>query len=216
MNLIEVAHPSGALSEEDRALLAREITDVLVGDRVPGHDEAPESTMRRARAATHVGFRQLAGWHTGSGPWDRVGTPPLWLTMTVPEAWREETARTLIGLLRHAVRRLDAEHGWHRSGGDLWINVIGIEDGSIGLDGRAATGDDVVDFLTEEFRRSPTTTAADLPDGVVVDPMCGMRVRLGPRAITLERDGETLGFCAAACRAAYVRKEGLPGSLVDR
>jgi hypothetical protein len=40
--------------------------------------------------------------------------------------------------------------------------------------------------------------------------MCGMRVRLGPSAITLEHDGETKAFCAAACRAAYARQHGLP------
>jgi YHS domain-containing protein len=64
--------------------------------------------------------------------------------------------------------------------------------------------------MTEEFRARSEPDDVDLPEGVALDPMCGMRVRLGPSAITLEHDGETKAFCAAACRAAYARQHGLP------
>lgn len=40
-------------------------------------------------------------------------------------------------------------------------------------------------------------------------PICGMRVRLGPDAITLEHEGQTLGFCATGCLAAYARNHHL-------
>lgn len=210
MNLIEIAHPAGALGADDHAALAKEITDGLVGDGVTAEEEVPEATLRRARRMTHVGFRELADWHTGDGPWDPATAPPLWVTMSVPEAWRDEMARHVIGWLRRAVRRLDHEHGWERPGGDLWINLVGVADGSIGLNGKPATSDDVLAYLTEEFRAAYDAGEIELPEGVVIDPMCGMQVKLGPRAITLEHDGETVGFCAEACRAGYARKEGLP------
>jgi YHS domain-containing protein len=63
--------------------------------------------------------------------------------------------------------------------------------------------------MTEEFRARHSRGAVDLPDGVVIDPMCGMHVTLGRDAITLEHDGETKGFCAASCRRAYAKEHGL-------
>ncbi|NYE71234.1 YHS domain-containing protein [Microlunatus parietis] len=36
-----------------------------------------------------------------------------------------------------------------------------------------------------------------------------MLVRLGPRAITLDHDGVTYGFCAENCRDAYARRNSL-------
>lgn len=166
--------------------------------------------MRRARAMTHVGFRELATWTTGDGPWKPGRTPPLWITLTVPEQWREEMSRTVIGLVRRGVRRLDRSHGWERADSSLWINVTGISNGSIGLGGKAQAADDVVAYMTAEFRaRHEPSQSPDLPDGVVIDPMCGMQVRLDVGTFTLEHDGRSLGFCAAACRAAYAREHGL-------
>jgi YHS domain-containing protein len=131
------------------------------------------------------------------------------MTLSVPEAWRDEVSSTMIGVLLRSIRHLDDQHEWRRPGGDVWINVSGVAEGSIGLDGTAATANDVVAYMTEEFRAA-VANGAEVPDGFVVDPMCGMRVRLGPGAITLEHGGTTLGFCAHACRAAYAHHEGIP------
>src|SRR5690606_32165631 len=100
--------------------------------------------------------------------------------------------------------------GWQRPVGALWINLAGVVDGGIGLDGKQATADDVLAVLTEEFRAGHDAGEVDLPDGVVVDPMCGMRVKLDTTAITLAHDGATLGFCARGCRDAYARRQGIP------
>jgi hypothetical protein len=206
MFLIEIAAPRDALSETDRRDLAGAICEVLVGDQ----HSVPEETLRRARAMTHVSFRENDGWTTGDGPWTPGQAPPLIATFTVPEAWRAEMSRTAIGAVRRAVNRLDRAHGWQRPHGHLWVNVVGVADASIGMDGRPATADDVVGSMTEEFRARSEPDGAELPEGVAIDPMCGMRVRLGPSAITLDHDGETKAFCAAACRAAYARQHGLP------
>jgi YHS domain-containing protein len=207
MNLIEIRCPKNALGAEDRAALTGDITAALVGDQM--EDAVPEETLSRARAMTHVGFCELGDWTTGHGPWQTDAAVPLWITMTLPDLWRDEMARHVIGRLRRAVRRLDARHGWKRAPGDLWINIVGVADGSIGLDGKPATADDVVALMSEEYRAKADAGELDLPAGVVIDPMCGMRVRLRPDAITLEHAGTTLGFCARNCRDAYARREGI-------
>ena len=206
MFLIEIAYPRDTVSEEDRRALAGDVCEVLVG----AQEGVAEETMHRARAMTHVGFRALDGWATGDGPLAPGAVPPLWVTLTVPEAWRSEMSRTAIGAVRRGVRRLDRAHDRQRPTGSLWINVVGIADGSIGMDGKPSTADDVVAHMTERVRASFDPDTAEVAEGVVIDPMCGMHVRLGPEAIVLEHDGRTVGFCAAACRAAYAREHGLP------
>jgi YHS domain-containing protein len=64
--------------------------------------------------------------------------------------------------------------------------------------------------MTAEYQAQDDAANADLPEGVTVDPMCGMHVRLGRGAVTLEHEGRTMGFCAKSCRAAYARRHGLP------
>lgn len=205
MMLFEVAHPAGAFTAEDRDLLVRRIFDVALDD-----DHAPEETMRRARAMWHIGFRELHGWRTGDGPPAPDAAPPVIVTITVPEAWRAEVSRHMIGLVRAAVKRLDTTRGWARRDGDLWVNVLGVPDGSIGVDGKASTAEDVVVAMTEDYRAARAAgTAAPVPEGTLVDPMCGMLVRPGKGAITLDHDGATVGFCALGCRDAYVRMHDL-------
>lgn len=207
MHLIEIRCPAGSLDPADRAALADDVVHGLVGDQMVG--DVPEETLRRAQTLTHVAFAELDGWTTGAGRWQQGDAPLLWITVTVPEMWRAEMSPYVIGWLRTAVRQLDDRRGWQRSSGDLWINVTGVADRSIGLDGRPATADDVLAVMTEEFRARTEDAAADLPEGVVIDPMCGMRVRLGKGAITLEHNGVVLGFCAQNCRDAYARQEGI-------
>lgn len=109
------------------------------------------------------------------------------------------------GRLKASARR---PRDFSRQGGDVWINVVGTTGGSIGLNGKATTATGVVNHMTEEHR-SATPEESDLPEGVVLDPICGMQVRLGPKAIALEHDGTTVGFCAVGCRDAYAQNEGL-------
>lgn len=213
MMLIEIAHPAGRLDDHDRELAGRAITDLFLGVDGAPHGHAVE-TIRRARTATHIAFRELQGWRTGDGPVAPDAAPPLIITLTVPEAWcREGGARTFIGLLRTAVRRLDDHHGWKRPRGSLWVRVDGVPDGSIGLDGYPATGDDVLAFLTEEFQAARENgTAAPVPEGRLPDPICGMTVSDGKGSLVMEDGGERLGFCSQGCQDAYVK--GHPEAVV--
>ncbi|WP_433281633.1 hypothetical protein ACQPZA_15330 [Pseudonocardia xinjiangensis] len=203
MNLIEITHPVGAMDEAARAEVAQQIMTGMLGG-----EEIPAETLRRVRRMSHVLFHEARSWTTGDGPVPAHAPPPYIVTITVPEAWREEMSRYAIGVVRAALRRRDNQHGVSREGGDVWVNVVGIADGSIGLNGKATTAAGVLNYMTEEYRAAaPAQT--DLPDGVVVDPICGMQVRLGPKAITLDHNGTTIGFCATGCRDAYTQNEGL-------
>lgn len=222
MFLIEIKSPRDALTDDARGSLAGDIRRLLVG----AEKGVAEETMQRARSLTHIGFGELESWTTGDGPWIPGTVPPLWVTLTVPEAWRAEMSRTAIGIIRRSVRRLDRRQGWQRPDGALWINLVGIEDGSLGMDGHAVSGSGVVSHMTAEFRArlaaeapaasdtepdaAGATQPVGLSPGIMIDPMCGMQVRLGPGALTLEHAGRTVVFCAAACRAAYADEYGLP------
>lgn len=210
MNLVEISCPRGAMSDGERARMAASIMAGTVGET----DMAPEATMKRARRMAHVAFRELEGWVTGDGPLAPDAPPPFVVTVTVPEAWRSEVSRQFTGVIRAAIRRYDADRGYSRDGGDVWINTVGILDGSIGLNGTASTAANVLAYMTEEFR-ALGKQPVDVPEGTLIDPICGMHVRLVPRAITLDHDGTTIGFCSLGCRAAYARQHGLeiPGTV---
>lgn len=205
MILIEISHPAGCLTEADHQAIVDKIRSVALTD-----DHAPPETMRRARQMTHLSFRELTDWHTGDGPADPASAPPVIASVTVPQAWQEEVERPMIGMVRAAIRRVDTEHGWTRDPGSLWVIVHGVPDGSIGMDGKSSTADDVLHALTADYQAAVRAGREEpVPDGRLVDPMCGMLVRRGPRAITIEHKGETIGFCALGCRDAYVRQHSL-------
>ncbi|WP_031465050.1 hypothetical protein [Sciscionella sediminilitoris] len=205
MFLIEIAYPAGALTETERDTIAASITELITAA-----EQAPEATMRRARRMTHIAFRELHGWHTGDGPVHPGAAPPVLASITVPEAWRAETARHTMGAVRSAITGVDRVRGWTREGGDLWINVFGVAEGSIGLNGKAADADAVLAYMTEEFRAlAESGELGPVPDGKLLDPVCGMLVHHGKGTILLDHDGVTLGFCAQSCRDAYAREHGL-------
>lgn len=202
MLLIEIAYPTGRLDDRDRVLLCESILDLFLAPE--GH---AEETNQRAREATHIAFRELQGWTTGLGAPPDGAAPPMIITLTVPEVWRHEAGGTFIGLLRTAVRRLDDDRSWERARGSLWVRVDGVPDGGFGLDGFPATADDVLDFLTEDFREAQANgMVAPAPAGKLIDPICGMTVHDGRGSIIVEHDGSRVGFCAPGCRDAYLRK----------
>ena len=212
MFLFEIAHPAGAFDDADRELFGSSVTDTLTA---PGH--APEETMRRAALATHLAFHELTGWRTGNGPYRRGDPPPLIVTVTTPQAWiADEGARFYIGTVRAAVNRLDAAHGWKRDPGSLWVRINGVPDGSIGCDGKQATADDVLDFLTADYRAAVVNgDARKIPAGKLLDPTCGMLVPDVAASMPIEHDGVRVGFCAKGCSDSYIRHAGLHGMIAE-
>jgi hypothetical protein len=88
MNLIEITHPAGALDDAARTEVAQQIITGILGV-----EEIPAETLRRARRMIHVLFHEARGWTTGDGILPEQAPPPFIVTITVPEAWREEMSR---------------------------------------------------------------------------------------------------------------------------
>ena len=200
MNLIEVAYPAGALDENQRQAIATAvISNFLV------EPDAPAQAIERAGRATHVWFHEAHTWTTGAGPMRGDGPLPVVVTITVPQAWREELSRHAIGAVRAALSRHAPSIGLGGEGA-VWINVVGVDEGSIGMNGKPATSTDIVRYLTRDI--TPPDTA-DLPKDVLIDPVCGMRVRLGKGTISLNHDGQTVAFCASGCRNVYAQDHNI-------
>ncbi|MGH3412225.1 MAG: hypothetical protein ACRDPH_04000 [Marmoricola sp.] len=199
MNLIEITHPAGTLTDDQRRSIATSIIANLLVE-----PDAPPEAIERAGRTTHVWFREATGWTSG-GPADALdAVTPIVATITVPQAWLSDLTRHAMSAVRAAlVRHLGPAS---LSPESTWVNVVGIPDGSIGMHGRPTTSSDLVRYLTQDVQLD---TTVDLPDGVVVDPVCGMRVRLGPNAVTLRHDGTTIGFCATGCRSVYAQDHQL-------
>jgi hypothetical protein len=200
MNLFEITYPAGALDAEERQALAG---GLLAGYLV--EPDAPREAVERAGRMTHVWFHEADTWVTGgSNPTDArrsepSGRPrqPVVVTVTVPEAWRAELAPHAIGAVRSALARHAPHIALHEEGA-VWVNVVGVAEGSIGMDARPARSADIVRGLTRDVEIPDAA-----PDGGAVDPVCGMTVRVGPRTSVLVHDGRTVAFCGEGCRAVY-------------
>jgi YHS domain-containing protein len=202
MNLIEILYPEGRLDPARRKAIAAAVISSLL--RAP---EAPPSALERAGRMTHVWFRECRDWTTGDGPFVAAVDAgiPLVVTVTVPEVWRAELSARAIGAVRDAL----ADVGMAPEDGEepaLWVNVVGIEEGSIGMAGQPTRSADIVRHLTAEVE---VPAEGDLPDGVAIDPVCGMEVGLGTAAVTLEHDGRTVAFCSHGCRDVYAEDHGI-------
>ncbi|MGH3500607.1 MAG: hypothetical protein ACRDQA_06880 [Nocardioidaceae bacterium] len=200
MNLIELTYPAGALDETQRQAIA----DAIVSHLLAGPD-APREAIERAGRATHVWFHAATTWTTGAGPVQSETAFPLVVTITVPDAWRDELAPHAIGAVRAAlVRHVPAIVNGSEAG--LWINVLGVRDGCIGLNGKPTTSTDIVRYLTHDLTLPDDS---DLRDGVLIDPVCGMHVHLGKGTISLDHDGHTIAFCATGCRNVYAQDHNI-------
>lgn len=200
MNLIEITYPEGSLDETQRQAIADDVISALLVE-----PDAPPQAVERAGRLTHVWFQAARTWTTGAGRDQDTPSTPFVVTVTVPEAWREELSRRAIGAVRTALTRHAAEPTPNK-GGAIWINVVGVHEGSIGMNGKPATSTDIVRYLTQDVE---PPNPQNLSDGEVIDPVCGMRVRLGPRTHTLIHNGQTIGFCAAGCRAVYAEDHNI-------
>lgn len=195
MNLIEVTCPQDTLDDVQRQTIADAIISNLLIE-----PDAPPQAIERAGHTTHVWFHEGRTWTTGDGPYRYGAAAPFVVTITVPEVWRDELSRRAIGAVRAALSRHTAAALNEQAA--VWINVVGIHEGSIGMNGKPSTSTDIVRYLTRDIE---APSPRDLPDGVVIDPVCGMRVHLGPGAHTLLHNGQTIGFCAAGCQAVYAQ-----------
>ncbi|WP_106399776.1 hypothetical protein [Actinocorallia populi] len=210
MLFIEVFAPRGVLGAEGRELLATRLVEL--DDGVDRGEYHPESVEENSRAYTQVVVHEPLTWLAG----DRavgVDWPRRYVVRArIPAPWVKQVAGELIerydrivaGTVRE-VLGLDAEP-------QVWVEVHGVREGALGLDGRAMGAEAIGRLFTGSWResvRGEGPVPGPEPDTVHC-PVCSMVVKLDDSAITLVHEGDVYGYCTKHCRRAHAAELGVP------
>ncbi|MEU8059433.1 hypothetical protein [Microbispora bryophytorum] len=206
MLFVELLVPKGMFDEWERRVLARRLTARRLLS--PGDGTTPAvdpGVMDLFDSLSHVVVREEEVWIAGGTLLDTPldgSQEPWYVVNVIVGLWGREMSE-------HLVSRITAElaEAEGRSEPRVVVNVIGLPEGGYGLRGRVWRSSDFLALIEE----ATTGSAAQVPDGMVVDPVCGATVPL-EEAVILERDGQTHGFCCTHCRGHFVRESSAAGA----
>ena len=145
----------------------------------------------------HVVIHEIDHWTAGGHTVD--SSHPRYLArFYLPAPWRKDMSAFLIPAVTSALRGLLTESDPGR-GPRVEVQVLGVPEGSYGLDGRIVGEPELMDMI------SHAKTGPDTPPdpGALIDPVCGM-IAMNPE-LTLVHEGITYGFCSAGCRKHFTR-----------
>lgn len=202
MLFVELLVPKGTFDEWERRVLAGRLTARRLLS--PGDGTTPAAdpgVMDLFDSLSHVVVREEEVWIAGGNLLDG-SQDPWYVVNVIVGVWGKEMSE-------HLISRITAElaEAEGRPEPRAVVNVISLPEGGYGLSGRVRRSSDFL-ALIEEAKTGP---AAHVPDGMVVDPVCGATVPL-EEAVVLERDGQTYGFCCTHCRGHFVRESGAAGA----
>ncbi|MDX3757982.1 hypothetical protein [Streptomyces sp. AK02-04a] len=212
MILIEVFAPVGVLDPARHQGVGKRLIDALMGTE----DAHAEAVMDSARALTQVLIHEPAAWITGDRhPVDPADPPRYLIRVSAPAPWRKEMSAHAIDRLTQALAETEEEAGRDpdrlRDQPHALVQVVGVQEGSLGLYGRPMGSLDLIQQMTAPHRdtiaRLPTD---DLPPGTVIDPVCGMTVDLNTTDLTLAVEGTLHGFCNGQCRRIFADEHEVP------
>lgn len=203
MVLIELYVPKDSLSQEQR----RQLAERLVHEMTTG-ESAPEAVLEAARAFFQVVAHAPETWIVDGRAVDPAEPPRYIVRVTVPAAWRKEMSEHVIALITRVIAEMDANPQRLYEEPHVWVQVVGILEGSYGLFGKVMRSTDIV----EEMVRPMTEAGADAllrdpPPGMAIDPVCGMTVPMGETAVTWVHEGTTYAFCSTACRTVFKERQ---------
>jgi YHS domain-containing protein len=196
MMTVEVFATGRAMTADEEHELADGLLRALTTE-----ESAPDVVLDAARELTHVLVGQPSTWATGGAPPD---TAPRYLVrLTVPAAWSNDPqfAGHVVPLVTDAVAATEPDPARLGREPHCVVQIVGLREHAMGMLGRPVTSTEVTRFMTRGFRASGE--APDVPDGVAVDPVCGMRVEWATARFTLTRDGVDYAFCAPTCRKVF-------------
>ncbi|WP_182899465.1 hypothetical protein [Microbispora sp. H10830] len=202
MLFVELLVPKGMFDEWERRVLAGRLTARRLLS--PGDGTTPAAdpgVMDLFDSLSHVVVREEDVWIAGGNLLDG-SQDPWYVVNVIVGLWGKEMSE-------HLISRITAElaEAEGRPEPRAVVNVISLPEGGYGLRGRVRRSSDFL-ALIEEVK---TGSAAHVPDGMVVDPVCGATVPL-EEAVILERDGQTHGFCCTHCRGHFVRESSAAGA----
>lgn len=202
MILVEVLTGGATLSAGQQEQVAAAITTGMLGidgglDRL--NPEARRS-VEGALSLTAVTFTQPPLWMAGGEVLDGQTPRRYVVRVWVPEAWHGDTAAHAVQAVTRALATVEDDPGRLEHDPHAWVHVLAVPESGCGVLGRQATSSDLVRLVTARTHDGPAT---EPPPGSVLDPVCGMVVRLDDRALTLDHEGVTYGFCAEGCRRVF-------------
>ncbi|GLX07556.1 YHS domain-containing protein [Microbispora sp. NBRC 16548] len=202
MLFVELLVPKGMFDEWERRVLAGRLTARRLLS--PGDATTPAAdpgVMDLFDSLSHVVVREEDVWIAGGNLLDG-SQDPWYVVNVIVGLWGKEMSE-------HLISRITAElaEAEGRPEPRAVVNVISLPEGGYGLRGRVRRSSDFLALIEE----AKTGSAAHVPDGMVVDPVCGATVPL-EEAVILERDGQTYGFCCTHCRGHFVRESSAAGA----
>lgn len=207
MMFTEVLVPAGVFSREDRVRLARRLTvDGLYGGaRATGASDgerADPGVLAFLETITHVVVREADVWVADGAVLDATTPPRYVVRVHVPGPWRKDLSAELVSRITKALAEFDPDPDRLYREPVAEVHVLGVPEGGYGAYGRVVGQSALADLISEARQGID-----EVPEGVVVDPVCGMTVRLDrPDVVTAEVDGVVYGFCCTHCRGEYLAR----------
>ncbi|WP_218137337.1 YHS domain-containing protein [Streptomyces indicus] len=203
------------LGEQERVHMGRRIIDALMTE----DDSHAVEVLDAQRLLTHVLVHETASWITGERPAADPADPPRFLVrVTVPASWRKEASSYFIRTITEVLAATEQQAG--RDGARLFqaphaiVLVNGISEGGVGLHGQAMGSLELTELISRPYRdRHDAETHASAPGrdaGLLIDPVCGMSVRLEDSPLTLVHEGKLYAFCHGMCRRSFADEHGVP------
>jgi YHS domain-containing protein/phenylpyruvate tautomerase PptA (4-oxalocrotonate tautomerase family) len=196
MLFVELLVPKGVFDERERRGLAGRLSARRLLSPADGETPAADpGVLDLFEALSHVVVREEEVWIAGGTLLD-CAQEPRYVVNVIAGMWGKEMSE-------HLISRITAELAEAEGNPEpqVVVNVISLSEGSYGLHGRAYRSADLLSLI-EEAKTGP---AAPVPAGMIVDPLCGATVPLD-RAVLLERDGQTYGFCCTHCRGDFAKR----------
>ena len=194
MMFTELFVPKGTHSTEELGRIAQRLTaHTLLDEAEPSNGSSAEradpGVLNFLESITHVVVHEVEVWIAGGKRQDAAQPPRYVVRVYVPGPWRKPLSEHLITQITAALPGSE-------------VHVLGVPEGGYGAFGRVVGESVLTDMISDAV-----SGTAEVPDGMVVDPVCGAVLALDrPGVVTMEVDGTMYGFCCAGCRQTFSRR----------
>lgn len=204
MMFIELLAPAGTFTATQR----EEIGTAFINE-IMSEEFGAGSLVDGIRSCCQVTVSEPGTWVVGGSAPDPA--PRYLVRVSVPGAWRKEMSEMIIQAVTKVLAGYDEDPQRLFENPHAWVQVLGVPERSYGAYGKALTSTDITRLVTSGYRGSADSAAAaeQVPEGMGIDPVCGMTAALDEASITLEHAGTTYAFCSAQCRTVYAEDHGL-------
>jgi len=179
----------------------RQLADRMLMELL-AEESAPEAVRAAARELVHVIAHRPDVWVTGGSD-----KPRYLVRVTVPGSWNTNQFGTyLIPKITDIVADFEEDPERLRREPHCVVQIVGLREHSVGTLGRVTTSADITRLMTAGHQ----VDTSEAPEGMAIDPVCGMAVDLATATITLTHEGTIYAFCAPVCRKVFAEDHAIP------